>query len=86
MPSFLNSLVSGQGGLQVRIYIPCVDGLGLIPGDVAMKWILRHLSHMMPMWTGMGGNYGMNLPGLLTNLLCGADQSLYRFVYDHFYR
>jgi hypothetical protein len=55
--SFRNSLVSGQGGLQVSRYIPGVTGLGLMPGDVATKCTLRHASHMMPMWIGMGGDY-----------------------------
>jgi hypothetical protein len=63
MLSFLNSLISGHGGLQVTQYIPSTLSLSLMPGAVAMKWTLRHLSHMMPMWTGMGGDYGtMRIP------------------------
>jgi len=23
-----------------------------------MKWSFRHLSHIMPIWIGMGGDYG----------------------------
>jgi hypothetical protein len=29
-----------------------------MPGDVAMKCTFRHLSHMMPIWIGMGEDYG----------------------------
>jgi hypothetical protein len=49
--SFLNSRVSEQNW-QLRAYIPAVD-IGLIPRDMPMKWTLRHLSHIMPMWIGM---------------------------------
>jgi hypothetical protein len=58
MVSILNSLVSGQGGLQLSRYIPLVVGLSRTPGEVAMKCTFRHASHMMPMWIGMGGDYG----------------------------
>jgi hypothetical protein len=58
MVSFLNSLVSGQGGLQLSRYLPLVVGLGLMPGDVVMKCTVWHASHMMPMWTGMAADYG----------------------------
>jgi hypothetical protein len=42
----------------VSTYIPGVVRLNMIPGDVAMKCTLRHASHMMPIWIGMGGDYG----------------------------
>ncbi len=38
----------------MRRYIPRASGPGLMPSEVATKWTLRHLSHMMPMWTGIG--------------------------------
>lgn len=49
--SFLNSRVSEQNW-QLRAYIPAID-IALIPRDMPMKWTLRHLSHIMPMWIGM---------------------------------
>jgi hypothetical protein len=30
-----------------------------MPTEVAMKCTFRHFSHMMPMWIGMAGDYGM---------------------------
>ncbi len=56
--SFLKSLTSAQGNLQVSRYIPGVAELGLMPGEVEMKCTFLHLSHMTPMWTGMDGDYG----------------------------
>jgi hypothetical protein len=37
--------------------MPGFDGLGFMLGEVAIKWTFRHLSHMMPMWIGMGADY-----------------------------
>jgi hypothetical protein len=37
--------------------MPGFDGLGLMLGEVAIKWTFRHLSHMMPMWIGMAADY-----------------------------
>jgi hypothetical protein len=56
-PASFNNVLTGHGRLQVTQYIPSTLSLSLMPGEVAMKWTLRHLSHMMPMWTGMGGDY-----------------------------
>jgi len=34
-------------------YIPAIDTIGLMLRDVATKYTLRQLSHMMAMWAGI---------------------------------
>jgi hypothetical protein len=53
MLSFLKSLTSGQGGVHLSRYIPAIDTIGLMLRDVATKYTLRQLSHMMAMWAGI---------------------------------
>jgi len=60
--SFRKSLTSEHGAAQLSRYIPSSVRLSWMPDDVPMKCAFRHLSHMTPIWIGMGGRLWHNQP------------------------